>query len=160
MAQEEKYNTRDRSYSAWHRRRSTQRFVGIELAQLLAMIDLDSSLYVEYDDGNKEPLALVETARDVGQSFKPATVTKNLARRCVPTVPAFVLLYKLGDAPNPADKQWKDIISFRARRIWPEPETVWTSFTPERWANLLVNLRKKCAASIDEMVASEKEAAD
>ena len=49
--QEEKYGTRDRAYSAWHRRKSTRRFIGIEHAQLLAMIDLDASLYVEYDDG-------------------------------------------------------------------------------------------------------------
>ena len=66
MAQEEVYNTRDRSYSAWHRRKSTGRFIGFEHAQLLAMIDLDASLYVEYDDGTKEPIALIETAIDVG----------------------------------------------------------------------------------------------
>ena len=80
MAQEEKYGTRDRTYSAWHRRLSTQRFVGIEKAQLLAMIDLDASLYVEYDDGTKEPLALIETAQDIGQAFKPATVTLQIGQ--------------------------------------------------------------------------------
>ena len=52
---------------------------GIDSAQLLAMIDLDASLYVEYDDNSKEPLALIETAQDVGQAHKSATVTTNLA---------------------------------------------------------------------------------
>src|SRR5688500_12286183 len=73
MSQEERFGTRDRSYSAWHRRNSTRRFVGIERAQTLAMIDLDASLYVEYDDATKEPIALIETAIDCGQEFKPAT---------------------------------------------------------------------------------------
>ena len=59
MAQEEKYGNRDLTYSAWHRRRSTGRFVGIEHAQLLAMIDMDHTLWIEYDDGSKEPVALV-----------------------------------------------------------------------------------------------------
>lgn len=79
--QEERYGTRDRTYSAWHRRLSTRRFVGIDRAQLLAMIDLDASLYVEYDDRTKEPVALIETARDVGQEHKPVTVTRRLAVR-------------------------------------------------------------------------------
>ena len=70
MPHEEVTGTRDRTYSAWHRRMSTRRYVGIEAAQTLGMIDLDASLYVEYDDSTKEPLALIETARDVGQEFK------------------------------------------------------------------------------------------
>lgn len=40
--QEEVYAIQDRSYSAWHRRHSTRRFVGIDRAQLLAMVDLTS----------------------------------------------------------------------------------------------------------------------
>lgn len=70
MSQEERYGARDMSYSAWHRRNSTRRFIGIEYAQLLAMIDVDVSLYVEYDDKTKMPLALIEIAIDVGQESK------------------------------------------------------------------------------------------
>ena len=66
LMQEEIFGTRDRAYSAWHTRGSTRRFIGIDSAQLLAMIDLDAALYVEYDNGTKEPLALIETALDVG----------------------------------------------------------------------------------------------
>jgi len=151
MSQEERYNTRDRSYSAWHRRNSTRRFVGIERAQTLAMIDLDASLYVEYDDGSKEPLALIETALDRGQTMKPATVTKNLAQRCFPTVPAYILLYRLSEERNPADPLWQDIEAFRVRRIWPEPETNWEMLTPKQWADRLVVLREWTARRIDRL---------
>jgi hypothetical protein len=34
------------------------------------MIDLDGSLYVEYDNGTKEPLALVANRPGLGRAFK------------------------------------------------------------------------------------------
>lgn len=145
--QEEAYNARDRSYSAWHRRASTRRYVGIERAQTLAMIDLDASLYVEYDDGTKEPLALIETAMDRGQEFKPATVTTKLAQRA--TIPAYVLLYKLSPHPLACDPQWRDIESFRVKRLWPKPQAEWEKYTPEEWANGLVKLREWSARRLD-----------
>jgi len=145
--QEEKYGTRDRSYSAWHRRLSTRRYVGIEKAQLLAMIDLDASLFVEYDDGNKEPIALIETACDVGQKYKCATVTTNLAKRA--NLPCFVVLYSLSSTANPADKEWKDIKSFRVKRLFPKPEKEWRTMTPEKWAMNLLKMREWSANNID-----------
>lgn len=147
MSHEERFNSRERGYSAWHRRMSTRRFVGIELAQTLAMIDLDASLYVEYDGGTKEPLALIETARDVGQSFKPATVTAKLAERA--DLPCYVLLYTLGGERNPADPSWFDIAGFRYRRLRPKAESAWTSCTPEEWCQLLVKLRQWQARRVD-----------
>lgn len=150
MSHEEKYGTRDRSYSAWHRRLSTRRFIGIESAQLLAMIDLDASLYVEYDDGTKEPLALIETARDVGQEYKTATVTKKLAERA--NMPCFVLLYKTSDKPNPADPAWKDISEFRVKRLWPKPEQTWRTVTPDEWALTLLKMRRWSADKLDAAV--------
>lgn len=159
MAQEEVYNSRDRSYSAWHRRGSTRRFVGIERAQTLAMIDLDASLYVEYDDGSKEPLALVETAIDRGQPMKPATVTKKLAQRCYPLLPAYILLYTLSEEANPADEKHKDIRCFRVRRIWPEPETPWELLSPKQWADRLVLLREWSAKRLDKSFPEFNDAA-
>jgi hypothetical protein len=148
--QEEQFNSRDRSYSAWHRRASTRRFVGIEKAQTLAMIDLDASLYVEYDDGTKEPLALIETAMDRGQDFKPATVTKKLAMRCVPPVAAYVILYTLSATTNAADSRWQDISRFRVKRLWPKPEANWRIMSPEEWARCLVRLREWGANKLDQ----------
>jgi hypothetical protein len=152
MSQEEIYNSRDRTYSAWHRRCSTGRFVGIERAQNLAMIDLDAALYIEYDNNSKEPLALIETARDVGQAIKPATVTRNLARRCHPVLPAYVLLYMPSQERNPADPTWPDIIAFRLRRIWPEPESNWQKLSPGEWAKAIVMLRKWSSHQLDRIL--------
>ena len=145
--QEEVYGTRRRDYSAWHRRLSTGRYIGIERAQLLAMIDLDASLYVEYDDKTKEPLALIETAQDVGQNTKPATVTAKLARRA--NLPAYTMLYALSDSQNPADRMWKDIESFRVKRLHPPPVTGWMILTPKEWADALLALRDTQAAVLD-----------
>ena len=145
--QEEVYNTRDRHYSAWHRRLSTGRFIGIEKAQLLAMIDLDASLYVEYDDGTKEPLALIETAQDVGQPHKTATVTLNLAKRA--DLPCYVVLYKLSKDKNPFDDKWRDIESFRVKRLYPKYEKEWNIITPDKWANNLIKLREWQANKLD-----------
>ena len=145
--QEERFGTRDRSYSAWHRRNSTRRFVGIDRAQLLAMVDLDCSLYVEYDDSTKEPLALIETARDVGQAIKPATVTLALAKKA--KLPCYVVLYSCGETLNPADPQWRDIAAFRVRRLWPKPENAWRELTPEQWAHGLLRIRQWTAKRLD-----------
>lgn len=155
MSQEERYDTRDGAYSAWHRRESTRRFVGIERAQTLSMIDLDAPLYVEYDDKTKHPIALIETAIDVGQETKPATVTKNLARGRNPELRAYVVLYKLSkQQKNPANPRWQDIEQFRVRRIWPEPETPargWKVLTPGEWANWLVEIRKMASSPLDDL---------
>ena len=145
--QEEKYGTRDRSYSAWHRRNSTRRFIGIENAQLLAMIDLDASLYVEYDDGTKEPLALIETAQDVGQKYKTATVTKKLAMRARLT--CFVVLYTLSNNPNPADKRWKDVSKFRVKCLYPKNQHEWEELTPQEWTEKLLKVREWEAGKLD-----------
>lgn len=148
MPQEEIYGTRNRAYSAWHRRLSTRRFISIEDAQLLAMIDMDASLYVEYDDQTKEPLALIETAVDNGQTYKPATVTRNLAKRVIPRIVAFIVLYKLSPNWNPADKNWHDIESFRVKMIWPI-ETRFYQLSPEQWAKKLLELRRLAASELD-----------
>lgn len=151
--QEEKYGTRDRTYSAWHRRLSTRRFVGIDRAQLLAVIDLDASLYVEYDDRTKEPVALIETARDVGQDYKPVTVTRRLAVRA--GLPCYVLLYQSAPAPNPADPLWRDIAQFRVKRVWPKPEATWRTLEPGEWAKALLQIRTWAARRLDAEAAND-----
>lgn len=146
MSQEERFGTRDRTYSAWHRRMSTRRFVGIEKAQTLAMIDLDAALYVEYDDSTKEPIALVETARDCGQTYKCAAVTRNLAKRA--GIEAFVVLYTPSRTQNPADSEWPDISEFRVMQLHPVASD-WKTLSPATWARCLVNIRQRGAAMVD-----------
>lgn len=127
--------------------KSTYRFVGWESAHLLSMIDIDVSIFAEYDDATKEPLALVESAKDVGQDYKNATVTKNLARRA--NMPAFVLLFKPATVPNKADTRWPDIERFRVKQIWPTFDKQWKIYTPKEWAEFLLGLRKRETTKIE-----------
>lgn len=151
MAQEEMYGDRDLTYSAWHRRGSTGRFIGIEDAQLLAMIDLDVALYVEYDDGTKEPVLLIEVARDVAQDNKPSTVTRLLAERA--DLPAYVVLYRVSEEePNPASPELPDIEGFRVKRIWPSTEYTWRKLTPQEYAEGLLRVRRWQGKRIDKDV--------
>lgn len=145
--QEERYSTRDLTYSEWHRRLSTRRFVGIESAQSLPMIDLDAALYVEYYNGTKESVALIETAIDVGQRYKAATVTMKLAM--LSGLPCYCVLYSCANTPNPADTHWPDISSFRVKRLWPKPEHSWRTVQPAEWAGALLKIRAWATQRID-----------
>ena len=145
--QEEKYGNRDLTYSAWHRRQSTARYIGLENAQLLAMIDLDVALWVEYDDKTKEPVGLIETAQDIGQGNKPSTVTRKLAERA--ELPAYVVLYKLSHIPNPAAHEQSDIESFRVKRIHPNPEREWRILDPQSYAECLLKMRSWQCRQLD-----------
>lgn len=151
--QEERFGTRDRIYSAWHRRLSTRRFVGLEKAQLLSMIDLDGALYCEFDASTSEPLALIETAVDRGQRRKTATVTRRLAQRA--RLPAYVVLYREGSRANPADPSQFDIEQFRVRRLWPVPEAQWRTLAPAEWAQALLQIREWAAQRLDAEAAND-----
>ena len=151
--QTERYGTRDQAYSAWHRCQSTRRYVGIEQAARLSTIDLDGALFVEYNKGDRGPLALIDTARDVGQPVKPCTVTARLAQRS--GLPADVVLYRTSDFPNPADERQPDIQSFRVRRIWPPPEPAWRVLSPRRWAEALLQIRQWSCLRLDSVAAND-----
>lgn len=152
--QEEKYGfLRSRVYSAWHRRHSARRFVGIEAAQRLCMVDIDASLWVEVDDHTKEPLALIETSCDVGQAWKAAGVTKRLAQRA--GVPAYVVLYRCSAESNPASPGVPDIASFRVKRLWPKPEHNWRHFTPTEYAKGLLRIREWACKRLDREAAND-----
>lgn len=96
MTREERYGTRDLQFSGWHR--------GIEGD--LDWIDLD---YCGYCHQCKRPLFLMELAQDVGQQFKPTTVTRNLARMA--SLPAFLVFYKANGS---------GMEGFRVQQIAPE----------------------------------------
>lgn len=151
--QEELHGTRDRSYSAWHRRLSLRRFIGLERAQLAAMIDLDACVYVEFDSATREPLALIETAMDRGQSHKCASVTKRLGARAM--IPAYCVLYRLGPTKNPADPSHWDIDAFRVKRLWPRPDREWRCLAPDQWARALLQIREWAAKRLDAQAAND-----
>jgi hypothetical protein len=126
--------------STWHRASSIGRFVDSHEAESMTMVDVDATLWVEYANGCKVPLALIEHARDVGQVYKPATVTQQLAR--MSGLPAFCVLVQPAQTPNPACEQWSDIRGFRVQRLWPRPEECWRVMTPGEWAKALVRVRE------------------
>lgn len=151
--QKEKYGIRDLCYSAWHRAASIRRFVGWERAQLLSMCDADCVLFLEYEASTKEPLALIETAQDVGQSDKPATAITRLAQRA--KIPAYLILYSQSEGVNPADRRWRDVRGFRIRRLWPRPERGWRPLTPKQWADGLLRIRAWAAKRLDRQAAND-----
>lgn len=134
----ERFLQRDRSYGIWHRQPSIRRFLGRRAASL-AMLDLDSVLFAEYDYAGKLPLCLIEAAQDVGQETKPTGVIRRLA--ALANIPAFVALYTPSDQVNPTNPFWPDIERFRVRRLWPRPEHAWRTLTPQEWAEALVRIR-------------------
>lgn len=146
MAQEERFGSRNLVYSAWHRRGSTGRFVGLEMAQLLSMIDVDHVLWLEVDDETKEPVAIIEEAEDRGQ-FKPCSIVINFAKRA--NIPAVCVLWTPADQPNPADMNEPDIASFRIQRLWPKTERGWRNLAPAEYAQVLLKMRNIGANQLD-----------
>lgn len=121
----------DIRYMEWHREASIARYLGIERAHLLTMIDLDA---IEYCKRCAEPLVLIETAQDRGQVAKATRVTTTLAKRAA--LPA-ALVYWL---PNGAD-----MVAFRVRSIWPQGSE--QAMTPAEYAIYLWSFheRHRCA---------------
>lgn len=147
--QDEKYDERDRAYNIWHRRGSISRYVGYADAQLMAMSDVDDMPFVEWDGKTKLPLALIETAIDVGQKEKAnAGFLVGIAKhwkyenRAV-VLPCFVVFYKRNPIrKNPASSKWYDIDAFRVQRIYPPP-VMEKKFDPKGYADWLLALRKR-----------------
>jgi len=130
---------RDGIYSAWHRRDSIQRYVGALLAPTLSMIDLDATIWIEYN-GIRLAVALMETARDTGHDRKPVTVITDLARRA--GLFACLVLYKPSSEENPVSRGTADIEYFRVRQLWPNPKTPgFRIYTPDQWAHVIYQIR-------------------
>lgn len=138
MSREEKYGDRDLTYSLWHRKLPED---------WLTQIDLDYIVWVEYRDETREPLALIEEARDIGQN-KTTTVTAGLGQRA--NLPAYRLLWTPGKilehniicpkCNGTGEIATYDIVQFRTKLVYPlgGEEAI---LTPEQWHNFLKNLR-------------------
>lgn len=150
--QEERYGFRSAEYSSWHRTASLRRFLGAQLAETVSVIDLDHAIWIEHAHGGREPLALIESARDVGQDWKATGVIRHLAKRA--NLPAYCVLYSPATIANTGDQRFADIESFRVRRVWPEPEKEWRALTPQRWAETLLVIRARGAARLDAEIAA------
>jgi hypothetical protein len=133
MSRFERYGTRDLTYSNWHRQFCPDR---------ATMIDVDG---LEYCRRCRSPLALIETAQDVRQAFKPVAALEQLSLAA--NVPAFCVLY-IADAgkctPDGRGRCRKvgcahGIAAFRVRRIRPNP-TDFQEWTPKAFADYLTRV--------------------
>jgi len=126
MSRHERYESRDRAFSNWHR---------YACSQTSNMVDIDGLEYCG-TRGCAKPLLLIETARDVGQDFKPTTAMRALAQAA--NVPAVTLLWMPADdwSPEPPhcrcqkDKMLNrdcnhGIASFRAQHVYPTRQRTW-----------------------------------
>lgn len=80
-------------------------------------------------------------------------MSERLAQRS--GLPAYVVLYQLGNEANPADLSQPDILMFRVRRIWPHPEAAWRLLTPGSWAEALLQIRRWACAKLDGVAAND-----
>lgn len=117
MTRDERFGERDLTYSRWHR----------SLEDELTYIDIDAC---EYCENCREPLALIETAMDVGQSFKATTVMRNLAK--LAGIPAFLALYA----------EFEGSMNFRFRQVSPIYDPDWREMNGPEFADVLRFLRK------------------
>lgn len=140
MPQKEQFGFRDECYSAWHRTESLSRFMPYEAAKKCGVIDLDVVVWAEYNDATKEVIALIETAEDRGQGWKPASVITSLCRKA--GIAGYTVLYKKSAARNPRDNKGRhDIEQFRVRRVHPAPERDFKLMAPDEYAEMLNELR-------------------
>lgn len=120
----EQTGKRNLCYSQWHRK----------LPFRVTMIDVDG---LEYCQRCRKPLAVIETARDVGQTVKPATVLAALAASA--GISAYVLLYTV-DEEAERNSQWdRCITQFRMKRAYPNP-TEYYIRTPQQVAEFLTGI--------------------
>lgn len=117
MARDWYSNLKQEAYSKWHRQ-----FEGI------AMIDVDS---VEVCKHCYQPLAFIELAKDIGQTFKAYTLTKKLALKF--DVPGFVVFYKVNEK--------NEIIRFRVKRVARTVGMLHENVKPEKWFKYLKELQ-------------------
>lgn len=166
MADYEKYGFRDAAYSAWHRPESIKRYIDEATAKSMRQIDMDAILgddiglhdegttWVEFPADKSWPIALIETAVDVGQPDKIAYATQNLAR--ISNLPGGVVLYKLSERPNPVKPDVKDIDSFRARKLWPNPQAGFRNFSPSEYVKWLLAAREIGAKRWQQFIEEER----
>jgi hypothetical protein len=131
MSRDERYGTRDLTFSRWHR---------YALAARIKAIDLDM---IEYCQRCRMPLCLIETARDVGQAGKNTLVMRELAHAA--NVVAVCVLYTPdgGGCLCTSRQRITDcthgISKVRFRRVYPidEPFQHWHAFELAAWLTML-----------------------
>lgn len=143
---EEQYGNRDGEllYSRWHRPASMRRFVGVDVADAMSMINIDHiyrcDRWASYCGHCRRTQLIVESALDFGQSDKVARVTARLASDLrIPAVALVALITPTADG--------QDIERFRVKQVAPlgaihERLRGWQEFSPQKYVDLLVWFRR------------------
>jgi hypothetical protein len=160
----ERTGFRDQAYSVWHSIPSISRFMTADEARLLCSIDIDKTVWVEYDFNAKEPLILIETAIDqnqglYGNPYKSSTILTRLAVRAsaLSTVVCAVVMYTHSDQPNPVNDSVLDIVQFRVEVTHPKPEGAkFVVMTPEQYAQWLLKTRAFAIAELRKVMRWEE----
>jgi hypothetical protein len=134
----------ERAYSEFHRTKSAVRWISYPDAYRLATINLDQVLWIECHQGSYEPLALIETAQDIGQRQKNVTTVTSLAKRA--RVKAYLVLYSLSNLIDPLTNE-PQIDHFCVRQLWagngPPKSDKFYRMTQKQYLEFLIRLRKQ-----------------
>lgn len=141
MSRDERYGTRDLTFSRWHR---------YALADRVTAIDLDM---IEYCQRCRMPLCLIETARDIGQPGKSTIVMAELARAA--NVIAICVLYTpAGECTCQRNRRTPGchhgIEEVRFRRVYPvdEPFEKQQAWELAAWLTLLHDNHEQVACRL------------
>jgi hypothetical protein len=126
MSQRERTGVRDMIYSRWHRPELISRYLRLDQAVILDMIDIDACESCHFC---KRPLALIETKESRATSTS-AYITSLLAQMA--GVPGYLVFYTATDSD--------DISEFRVQQVAPVPGAL-TVVTPQAYAEWLLSLR-------------------
>jgi len=134
MSRDERYGSRDLTWSRWHR---------YTFGSDATMIDLDA---IGYCDKCKAPLYIVEATKDVGQR-KATTIAERVAQGL--GVSGWLVMYSPGEpcvcrstAMVPGCQH--GIVRMRVRRFWPDPSPL-VRATPKALALALQEIRHQHA---------------
>jgi hypothetical protein len=137
MSRDERFGTRDLTFSRWHR---------YTLGDDAAMIDLDG---LGYCDRCKAPLYVIEATRDVGQ-VKVTTVAERTAMLLNAT--GWLVMYRAGEECHCLSTAMvaacaHGIAGMRVRRVYPH-RTPLVATTPGAFAAVIHQLRENHAAIV------------
>lgn len=139
MSRYERFGTRDRAFSVWHRH---------HMPDSCDMIDVDVFVQYRRVGGDVVPLMMLEVAQDVGQDYKCAKVVAKAGR--LQGTPVYVVLYRKAERPSPFDVEVADIEVFRVKQLVPTPWDHWQLMTPQEFREFLWHERERLEFELSE----------
>lgn len=154
MSRPRRFAHEDLSYSQWHRHALPELYG--RRGHRFDVVDRDWSEFCHFC---REPLALVETLRDIGQDIADKNVRQTVRWAELAGKEAYVAAFRV---ERPAEIQARidqlerevrrleasyPIVGFRVQQLWPQRSTV-IDLAPEEWAKVIrdIHLRHQVVA--------------